>query len=112
MVKVGVIFCSKCDDTCWRLKDLVTKDGVGVFTDLGPAKLVGCITCDKCPGKQVVDRAKMLIKCGADIIAFSSCPKNIDNDGNTCPYYEHILAELSERLRSTIVIDCHNDVSA
>jgi predicted metal-binding protein len=111
MVKVGVIFCSKCD-TCLEFKDLVTKDGMGVFTDLGPAKLVGCITCDKCPGKSVVDRAKLLIKCGADIIAFSSCSDNNDPDANTCPHHKYILGELSDRLKSTIVIACRNGISA
>lgn len=113
MVKVGIIFCSKCVDTCWDIKDLVAmKEGTGVFTDLGPAKLVGCICCEGCSGKRVVDRAKLLIKCGADIIAFSSCTNNINADGNTCPYSKHILEEMSKQLKTTIIIDCRSGVGA
>lgn len=112
MVNVGVIVCSKCDDAYWRIKDLVTKEGTGVFTNLGPVKLVGCVACDKCPGKKVVDRAKLLIKCDADIIAFSSCTNNMDAEETTCPYCKDILEELSRRLQATIVIDCNNGASA
>ncbi|SCM79192.1 putative CGGC domain protein [uncultured Sporomusa sp.] len=113
MVKVGFIICPQYGDMTWQTKDFAAvKKGAGVFRDLGPAVVVGSIACAGCPGKRVVDRAKLLIKCGADIIAVSSCMSSTASDKNACPYYEHILAELSKQLRSTIVIDCRNGVGA
>lgn len=113
MVKVGFIVCPKYGDITWETKDFAAvQKGAGVFSDLGPTAVIGCIACSGCPGKRVVDRAKLLIKCGADIIAMSSCMSSTDSDENACPYYERILEELSKQLRSTIIIDCRNGVGA
>lgn len=113
MVKVGFIICPHCSDMTWETKEFAAvKTGAGAFRNLGPAAVVGCIACAGCPGRQVVNRAKLLIKCGADIIAMSSCMSSTTADKNACPYYEHILEELSKKLRTTIVIDCRNGVGA
>ncbi len=113
LVKVGFIACPQCGDMTWETKDFAAaKKGAGVFRDLGPAAVVGYIACAGCPGKRVVDSAKLLIKCGADIIAMSSCMNSTDAGGNACPYYERIRQELSKQLRSTIVIDCRDGVGS
>ena len=111
MVKVGIIGCSQSGDVCWELKDVAAvKQGEGVFKDLGPMELVGCITCNGCSGKRIVDGAKLLIKWGADIIAFSTGAGNIGANNNERLYYERILKELSKQLTSTIILDCRNGI--
>ncbi len=105
MLKVGLIGCRECQDKCWENKDfLAVREGSGVFKNVGAAELIGCFTCGGCPGKQVVDRARLLIKGGADIIALSSSI-HYANDGCGCPYYAHIRKELDKQLKSVIIID-------
>lgn len=111
MVKVGMIVCAKCDDMCWKVEDLVTKAGTNLYKELGSAQLVGCIACAGCPGKSVVNRAKLLTRCDVDIIAFSSYCRN-DAAETICPYREKILEKLTHGLKTTIVVDCQREAGA
>lgn len=109
MIRLGILGCSHADEACWNLNDLVTaaKETKGVFKDLGPVELVGCVTCNSRPEKKIMEGAKLLSKWGADIIAFSPAVSGVDLDNNDL-YNERILKELSKQLNSAIIFDCRN----
>ena len=105
MLTAGLIGCKKSRDTCWENTDLLAvRQGYGVFKDIGPLELIGCFTCGGCPGKKIVERANLLVKAGADIIALSSSMQNT-GDGSACPYYESIREALGKQLKSVIIVD-------
>lgn len=100
MVKIGIIGCLKYGDMCQAAKDLMKeKEETGIFRDIGSNEIIGLIPCGGCPGKQVIERAKLLNHCGADIIALYSC------NSHACPHNTRILKELSKHLKSVIIID-------
>lgn len=105
MLKIGLIGCKKSSDLCWENKDfLAVRQGEGVFKNVGPAELVGCFTCGGCPGKKIVDRATLLVRGGADIIALSSSMQDTV-DGFACPYYQTMRQALSKQFKSVIIVD-------
>jgi len=93
-----------------ELNDLVkaAKEAKGVFKELGPVEIVGCVTCNGYQGTRIMDAAKLLSKWGADIIAFSAGGIGTadGDDVNRCN--ERILKQLAEQLKSTIIIDYRN----
>lgn len=111
MVKVGIISCSESNKDCWELKDLdAAKQGKGLFKDIGPAEIIGCVTCSAFSGKKMMDGANLLSKWGADIIAVASETGKSGPDNDL--FYDRILKELTKRLKSTIILDCRNGVGA
>ncbi len=99
MTKVGIVGCPKTTVFCREIGDLpAARKGAGIFKEIGPAEVIGCVACDGCPGKKLVDRAAALSRCGADIIAFSS------DLNEFCPHRASLLSRLNERLKTVIVI--------
>ncbi len=101
MARLGILDCSQY--ACRELTALAAaaKEAKGVFKELGPVDLVGCVACQRHPEKRIFDGAKLLAKWGADIIALSFG----DSDG---PHSDRILNELSRRVSPTIILDCRN----
>lgn len=100
MTKVGIIGCPKTADFCWEIRDLnAAREGAGIFKDIGPTEIVGCVACDGCPGKKLADRAKALSRCGADVITLSSglC--------ETCPHRVTLVNKLSKQLKTVILVE-------
>lgn len=100
MTKVGIIGCPKTTDFCWEAREMqAAREGEGIFKDIGPTEIIGCVTCGGCPGKKLANRARILSLCGADIIALSS------GFNETCPHRSSLLNLLSKRLKAVIVLD-------
>ncbi|MDR7866323.1 MAG: CGGC domain-containing protein [Sporomusaceae bacterium] len=106
MVRLGILGYSKLAAINGEVYDLAkaAQEAKGVFKELGPVELVGCVTCNGYPGKRIIDGARLLAKWGADIIAFSAGGKI--GAGEYSRHNERILKELSEQMRTTIIIDC------
>jgi predicted metal-binding protein len=90
----------------WENSDfLAVRQGEGVFKNIGPAELIGCFNCGGCPGKRIVDRAKLLVKGGADVIALSASMHNSCDGHGVCPFYDTIQKTLANQLGSIIIVD-------
>jgi predicted metal-binding protein len=102
MVKVAVIGCKKQQNVNCISKDLiaVTK-GTGQFKEIGPSELTGFLSCGGCPGKKTIERARLLTRAGADIVALSS---GLEDEGFSCPYRDKLRIDLDRRFPSTIVL--------
>jgi predicted metal-binding protein len=73
-MKIGIIRCQQTEDICPGTKCLRTaSQGSEAFESMGPAEVIGFISCGGCPGKKAVARAAEMVKRGAEAIAFSSC---------------------------------------
>ena len=73
-MKVGILRCQQTEDICPGTKCLSTAiQGAEAFEAIGPAEVIGFVSCGGCPGKKAVARALGMIKRGAEVIAFGSC---------------------------------------
>lgn len=104
MAKVAIICCPKAKDIGGVSNDLLAaQEGTGSFTGVGPSEIIGCVFCGGCTGKRLIERAKMLKRNGADIIALSS--QLMQSAGGNCPHHAKISAELTRRFPSIIVLN-------
>jgi predicted metal-binding protein len=65
-------------------------EGGEAFQDIGPAEVIGFISCGGCPGKKAVARAIEMSKRGAEVIAFGSCMTRGLPWQYVCPHVEQI----------------------
>ena len=73
-MKVGIIRCQQTEDICPGTKCIRSAvEGLEAFADMGPAEVVGFISCGGCPGKKAVARAAEMVRRGAEVIVFGSC---------------------------------------
>lgn len=87
-MKVGIIRCMQTEDTCPGTADFrQIREKTGVFQGVEEEiVLIGFINCGGCPGKKAVQRAKELVRRGADTIAFASCTQKGTPIGYPCPF--------------------------
>jgi hypothetical protein len=107
VARIGILGCPR--SSCRELADLAAavKEARGVFKELGPLELVGCVTCGRHPEKGIFDGATLLAKWGADIIAVATGDGEGEDSDNRL-YRERIIRELSRRLGPTIILDCRS----
>lgn len=103
--KVGIIRCQQTEDMCTGTTDFkVAKEGILGFAEIGPVDIVGFISCGGCPGKKVVERAKMMVDRGAEVIVFASCITNGNPIGFPCPHFERIKDSVKKILSNNILL--------
>ena len=90
-MKVGIIRCQQTEDVCPGTACIrAAVAGNQAFEAIGPADVVGFISCGGCPGKKAVARAAEMVKRGAEAIAFSSCMTKGIPWQYRCPHVEQI----------------------
>ena len=105
MKKVGIIRCQETEDICPGTTDFkVAPMGELGFESLGPAEIVGFVSCGGCPGKRAVARAKVMVDRGAEAIAFASCISQGKPLGMVCPHYELMKEAVAKKLGPEIPI--------
>lgn len=74
-MKVGLIRCMQTENMCPASTCLeVMRLGKGAFAGTEEEIIcVGVNTCGGCPGKNAAERAKHMVRRGADTIAIASC---------------------------------------
>ncbi len=107
MKKVGIIRCMQTEDICPGTTDFArAAAGEGAFADMGPAQIVGFVSCGGCPGKRAVARAETLMKRGAEAVFFASCMRKGSPIGMPCPHFEAIKDAVIRKLgEGAAVID-------
>ena len=105
-MKLGIIRCHQTEDFCPGNGCLnAVRNKKGVFEGTGEEiELVGFTNCGGCPGKKAILRAKMLVECGADTIAFASCIQKGTPIGYPCPFHARMKTLLKNGLPEEIRI--------
>ncbi|SDN86355.1 Predicted metal-binding protein [Desulfonauticus submarinus] len=101
MKKIGIIRCQKTEAMCPSTSCLhVAKEGKVHFKEIGPAEVIGLVSCGGCPGKEILLRALKMIEKGAEVIALSTCIIGKAPAGKhfACPF----LAQIKEMLENEI----------
>ena len=81
MAKIGLIRCEKNENRCpltGCIKSL--KDQVQGFAGYDETELVGVFAC-RCPGEDLVEKAKILKSKGAETLHFCTCIFSSKEDG-------------------------------
>ena len=107
-IKLGIIRCMQTEDYCPGTKCFHTvQSKQGAFAELnsdGAIELIGFTNCGGCPGKRVLARAELLLKKGANTIAFGSCvQKGLPLDF-PCPFAARMKKLLQNKLPAEIRI--------
>ena len=107
MKKVGIIRCRQTEEVCGGTVDFkFVASGKGSFEPFGPSEVVGFVSCGGCPGKTAIQRAKMLIERGAEVIALASCITKGTPFGFPCPNREMMLEAIKRAVGDkAIVVD-------
>lgn len=107
-IKLGIIRCQQTEDYCPGTKCFQTvQSKQGAFAELNSSsdiELVGFTNCGGCPGKRVLAHAELLLKKGANTIAFGSCvQKGLPLDF-PCPFAARMKKLLQNKLPTDIRI--------
>lgn len=105
-MKVGFIRCQQTEDVCPGTTDFaIAAAGGGALQEVGPAEVVGFVSCGGCPGKRAVQRAKRMVeRGGATVIIFTSCMKKGTPFGFPCPHFDLIRAAVQRAVKDKAVI--------
>jgi len=105
MKKVGIIRCRQTEDACPGTTDFkVASEGKLAFEGMGPATIVGFVSCGGCPGKRAVFRAKMMVDRGAEAIVFASCISRGSPIGFPCPHFAAMREAIIKKVGKEIEI--------
>lgn len=104
--KVGIIRCMQTEDMCPGTTDFkVAATGKLAFAEIGPAEVVGFVSCGGCPGKKAVTRAEEMVKRGAEIIFLASCICKGNPIGFACPNADAMKAAIARKLLDITIVD-------
>ena len=99
MMKAGIIRCQQTEDICPGDTDFkVALAGQGAFAETGPVEIIGFVSCGGCPGKKVLQRAKLFIRKGVDCIVLASCMSKGSPIGFPCPHFQQIRDMLGKNI--------------
>lgn len=105
MKKVAIIRCQQTEDFCPGSSDFkVAAGGKGAFEKFGPVEVVGFNSCGGCPGKRAVQRAKIMVDRGVEVIAFASCMSKGNPIGMPCPHFDQIKAAVERKIGDSVEI--------
>lgn len=92
-MKLGLIRCMQTENMCPASRCLeFMRDRKGAFADEEEEVVcVGVNTCGGCPGKNAAQRAKTMVKRGADAIAIASCITLGTPHNFPCPFGRKIV---------------------
>lgn len=103
-MKLGIIRCMQTEDYCPGVRDFkAVREKTGIFAGIEEEiEIVGFINCGGCPAKKAVLRARELVRCGADTIAFASCIQKGTPIGYPCPFAKKMKEIISRDLGDEI----------
>jgi predicted metal-binding protein len=105
MNTAGIIRCQQTEDMCQGLTDFkVATKGILAFEETGPVIITGFVSCGGCPGKKAVNRAKMMVDRGANIIALASCIGKGNPIGFPCPHFDKIRDAILKTIGSDVKV--------
>lgn len=105
MLKVGIIRCQQAEDLCQGTTDFAcAREGKGAFTEFGPVEIIGFVSCGGCPGKRAIQRAKNMVKRGAEVIVLASCISRGNPIGFQCPHFAQIRDAVKSQLEPTVKV--------
>ncbi len=103
--KVGIIRCQQAEDLCPGTSCFRSAlNGEKGFESVGPCEIIGFVTCGGCPGKKVIQRARMMIQRGAEVIALGACISKGNPIGYPCPFFEKIKELLQKNFGKEVII--------
>jgi predicted metal-binding protein len=104
-MKVGIIRCQQTEDMCPGTTDFkVAATGKMAFEEIGPAEIVGFVSCGGCPGKRAIPRAKMMVDRGAEAIVLASCISKGNPIGMPCPHFLTMRESIAGKIGGEIKI--------
>ena len=105
-MKLGIIRCTQTEDYCPGTTDFkAIRSKLGAFEGVEEEiELVGFTNCGGCPGKKVPLRAGLLVRRGADTIAFASCITRGTPIGYPCPHAEKMLELVRREVGSEVAV--------
>lgn len=104
-MKAGIIRCQQTEDTCPGDRGFeIARAGRGAFAETGPVEIIGFVSCGGCPGKKVLQRARLLVRKGVDCIALATCMSKDGPTGFACPQFQQIRQVLGEKIPAGIKI--------
>lgn len=112
-MKIGLIRCLQTENLCPAAKCLsAMSEKKGAFKDIeGDVQCVAVNTCGGCPGKNAADRAKRMVKQGAEAIAISSCITLGSPINFPCPFHHKIIQIVKDAVGDGIpVLEYSHDV--
>ncbi len=105
MKKVGIIRCQQTEDLCPGTTCLkVAGDGKCAFQKTGTVEVVGFVSCGGCPGKRAVNRAKIMVDRGAEVIVLASCIAKGTPIGFPCPHAGQMKEAIKKKIGESIEI--------
>ena len=110
MTKVGIIRCQKVENVCDGKMDVeIAEKGVMGFREVGPSTIVGIVDCGGCPGDKVFKYVDLLLKDGAEVIAFATCLTEGNPDGTVCPKADELVEAVTKYVdgRAKILLKTH-----
>ena len=105
-MKLGIIRCTQTEDYCPGTTDFkAIRSKFGAFEGVEEEiELVGFTNCGGCPGKKAPLRASLLVRRGADTIAFASCITRGTPIGYPCPHAEKMLELVRREVGSEVAV--------
>ena len=100
-----MIRCQQTEDMCPGNTDFkVAREGLLAFKKTGSVEVVGFVSCGGCPGKRAINRAKMMVDRGAEVIVFASCISKGNPINFPCPPFVEMRDSVSKKIGSEIKI--------
>lgn len=102
-MKVGILRCQQTEDICAGRADFkAAASRMGAFAELAtdgePVEIVGFVSCGGCPGRRAPERAKRMVKTGAEAILLASCIGHGKPYGANCPNLESMASSVRKVL--------------
>lgn len=97
-MKAGLIRCMQTENVCPASKCFeAMRERKGAFADIDEEiTIVGVNTCGGCPGKNAAQRARHMVKRGADAIVLASCVTLGTPLNFPCPFHKKMLEIVRE----------------
>lgn len=98
-MKVGILRCQQTEDICQGRADFkAAADTTGAFAGEESVSIVGFVSCGGCPGRRAPERARKMVRTGADAIALASCIGYGKPYGRNCPNLDAIRESVQKAI--------------
>lgn len=102
-MKIGIIRCQQTEEFCPATTCIkCAQAGKLAFEEMGPSEIVGIVSCGGCSGKHAVNRARLLVERGAEVIALASCIFKGTPIGFPCPHAEEMKKAIVNKVGENI----------
>lgn len=105
-MKIGLIRCMQTENVCPASGCFeAMRKKTGAFADIeGEIVCVGVNTCGGCPGKNAAQRARHMVKRGAEAIVIASCISLGTPINFPCPFHHKMIDIVKEAVGENIKV--------